>query len=164
MSSTKLDLSHLCIENSRFPANTYIGILLALRSEKSFLWLHWFTELYSSALAAGFMPSSTKVDLSWLIMATKATLLHLHLAKRPDNSTNHLNMESRNIQFIFIFYGWEMFQPNLKSKLLQPFSIATLLLKHKLFLQLGLFFPEPRRMYYLPITKIILLSIFVPLR
>ena len=34
----------------------------------------------------------------------------------------------------FIFHGWEMFQPNLKIKFLQPFSVATLLLKHVLLL------------------------------
>ena len=49
-----------------------------------------------------------------------------------------------------------MFQPNMKSNLLQTFSVATLLLKHVLFLQPGLFFPQPRRIYYLPMTKIIL--------
>ena len=37
-----------------------------------------------------------------------------------------------------------MFQPNLKNKLLQTFSVATLLLKHVSFLQPGFFFPQPR--------------------
>ena len=58
--------------------------------------------------------------------------------------------------FIFIFQGWKLFQPNLKSKLLQPFSVATLLLKLVLFLQPALLFPQPRRIYYLPITTIML--------
>ena len=52
----------------------------------------------------------------------------------------HLNMDPRNARFISIFYGWEIFQTNSKSKLLQPFSVATLLLKHVFFLQPGLFF------------------------
>ena len=71
-------------------------------------------------------------------------------------STSHLNMDPRNTQFISIFHGWEIFQPNLKSKLLRPFSVATLLLKHVLFLQPGFFFQQPRRMYYLLITTITL--------
>ena len=33
-----------------------------------------------------------------------------------------LNMNPRNAQFISIFHGWELFQPKLKSKLLQPFK------------------------------------------
>ena len=44
-------------------------------------------------------------------------------------------MDPKNAQFISIFHGWKMFQPNLKSKLLHPFSIATLLLKHVSFFQ-----------------------------
>ena len=35
-------------------------------------------------------------------------------------------------------------------------ALFTLLLKHVLFLQPGLSFPQPRRMYYLPITTIML--------
>ena len=62
---------------------------------------------------------------------------------------SHLNMDPRNAQFISIFQGWKLFQPNLKSKLLQPFSVVTLLLKHLLFLQPGLLL-QPRRMYLLP--------------
>ena len=54
------------------------------------------------------------------------------------------------------FMAGKILQPNLKSKLLQPFSVATLLLKHVLFLQPDLFFPQPRRMYYLPTTTIML--------
>ena len=109
-----------------------------------------------SALAAGFRPSATKFDVSWLLMGTLTILLHTHFPRRSGNSTSHLNMDSRNARFISIFHGWEMFQPNLKNKLLQSFSIATLLLKHLLFLQPGLFFPQPRRIYYLPITTIML--------
>ena len=62
-------------------------------------------------------------------------LLHLHFPRRSDNSTSHLNMDPRNGRFISIFHGWERFQPNFKSKLLQPLSVATLLLKHVLYLQ-----------------------------
>ena len=86
-------------------------------------------------------------------MAMQTILLHPHLPKRSDNSTSHLNMDLKNAQFFSTFHGWKMFQPDLKSKLLQPFSFATLLLKHMLFLLLGLFYLQLRRMYYLPITK-----------
>ena len=34
-------------------------------------------------------------------------------------------MDLKNAWFTFTFHGWEMFQPDLKSKLLQPFGIAT---------------------------------------
>ena len=89
-------------------------------------------------------------------MGTLTILLHPHFPRKFDNSTSHLNMDPRNAQFISIFHGWEMFQPNLKSKFLQPFSVVTLQLKHVLFLQPGLFFPQPRRIYYLLITTIML--------
>ena len=72
-------------------------------------------------------------------MGILTILLHPHFSRSSD-STSHLNMDLRNAQFTFIFHGWENFQPNLKSELLQPFSIATLLLKHMLFLQPGIFF------------------------
>ena len=119
------------------------------------------TEIIRAIFSSRLHAELNKSQLSWLIMVTKTTLLHLHLPRRPDNSTNHLNMEPRNARFTSIFNGWEMFQPNLKSNLLQTFSVAIVLLKHVLFLQPGLFFPQPRRIYYLPMTKIILLSIFV---
>ena len=44
------------------------------------------------------------------------------------------------------------FQLDWKSRFLQLFDIATLLLKHASFLQLGLFYLQPRRTYYLAIT------------
>ena len=88
------------------------------------LCLHWFNELCLSALAASFKPSSTKYNLPWLLISTLTILLNPHFSRRSDNSTSHLNMDPRNAQFISIFNGWEMFQPNLKSKLLQPFSIV----------------------------------------
>ena len=37
-------------------------------------------------------------------------------------------MDLKNAWFTFTFHGWEMFQPDLKSKLLQPFGIATYVL------------------------------------
>ena len=58
-------------------------------------------------------------------MAIQTVLLHPHLSRRSDNSTSHLNMDLKNAWFTFTFYGWKMFQPDLKSKLLQPFGIAT---------------------------------------
>ena len=128
----------------------------AYEAKKSILWLHWFTKLCLSSLAASFKPNSTKYDLSWLLMGTPTILLHPHFPRRLDNLTSHLNMDPRNAWVLSIFHGWKLFQPNLKSKLLQPFSIATLLLKHVLFLQPALFFQQPRRMYYLPITTIML--------
>ena len=54
-------------------------------------------------------------------------------------------------------FGWEMFQPTLKSKLLQPLSVATLLLKHMLFLQPGIFFRRSKKIYYVPIITITLI-------
>ena len=123
-------LSHLYTSNLPLLASTYIGILLALQSTKSILLLHLFTELSSSALATDFWLNLTNFNLSWLLMATLTILLHSHLPRRSNNSTSHLDMDPKNVQFIFTFYDWEMLQPNLKSKLLQPFRIATLLLKH----------------------------------
>ena len=90
------------------------------------------------------------------LMSILTILLHPHFPRRSDNSTSHLNIDPRNARFISILHGCEMLQPNLKSKLLQPFSVATSLWKHVLFLQPSLFFPQPRRMYYLPITTTIL--------
>ena len=89
-------------------------------------------------------------------MGTLTILLHPYFPRRSNNSSSHLNMDPRNAWFISIFHGWKMFQPNLKSKLLQPISVATLPLKNMLFLQPGFFFPQPERMYYLPITTIML--------
>ena len=90
-------------------------------------------------------------------MATQTISLHPHLPIRPKNSTSHFNMDQRNAGFISILHGWKMFQPNLTSKLLQPFSVAALLLKHMLFLQLGLSFPQPA-------PQLCSLSVCVPLR
>ena len=56
-------------------------------------------------------------------------------------------MDLENGQFTSTFHGWVMFQPDLKSKLLQPLGVPTLLLKHVLFLQ-------PTRMNYLAIITI----------
>ena len=95
LKSATLDLSHLCTGNSPLPISTYIGILLALRSAKSILQLYWFTELCSSAQVANFKPSSAKLDLPWLLMATQTILLQPHLPRRSDNSTNHLNMDQK---------------------------------------------------------------------
>ena len=93
---------------------------------------------------------------SCLLMDTLTILLLLHFSRRFDNSTSHLNIDPRSAGFISIFHSWKLFQPNLKSKLLQPFSVATWLLKHVLLLQPDLFFPQSRRMYryHLPITTI----------
>ena len=55
---------------------------------------------------------------------------HIIFPRRSYNSTSHFNMDPKNAPFISIFHEWKMFQLNLKSKLLQLFSIATLLLKH----------------------------------
>ena len=66
-------------------------------------------------------------------MGTLTILLHLYFPRRSHNSTSHLNMDPRNARCISIFHAWELFQPHLKSKLLQLFSVATLLLKHVLF-------------------------------
>ena len=87
-------------------------------------------------------------------MGILTILLHPHFPKRSDNLTSHLNMDPRDSRFISIFYGWKMFEPNLKSKLLQLFSFAALLLKNVFLLQPGFFFPQPRKMYFLPITTI----------
>ena len=83
-------------------------------------------------------------------------LVHLHLPRKYDNSISHLNMDLNNTWFISIFHGWEMLQQNLKNKLVQPFSVASLVLKLVLFSQPGPFFPQPRRLYYLSITTIML--------
>ena len=128
LKNTTLDLSHLCTGNLPLLASTYVGILLALQSAKSTLCLDWFIELCSSAQAADFRSSSTKFVLSWLLMAIQTVLLHPHLPRRSDNSTSHLNMDVKNAWFTFTFHGWEMFQPDLKSKLLQPFNIAMYIL------------------------------------
>ena len=83
-------------------------------------------------------------------MGTLTILLHPHFPRRYDNSTSHQHGPKKCPIYLHLFNQiW-------KSKLLQPFSVITLLLKHLLFLQPGLFFPQPRRMYYLPITTIIL--------
>ena len=94
--------------------------------------------------AAGFRPSSVKFDLFLVANGYLTILLHPHFLRRSDNSTSHLNKDPKTARFISIFHGWKMFQPNLKSKLLQPFSVATLLLKHVLFLQLSLFIPQQK--------------------
>ena len=46
--------------------------------QKINLRLHWFSELCLSTLAAGFRLSSTKFDLSCLLMIALTILLHPH--------------------------------------------------------------------------------------
>ena len=71
---------------------------------------------------------------------------------------NQLSQHAQNARFTSTFYAGKrnMKITRFKSKLLiQPLRIAILLFKHVLLLQLSLFYPRLRRMYYLPITATI---------
>ena len=123
-----------------------------------FYQLPLFTKLCLSVQAADFRPNSKKFDLLCLPMGTRIILLHPHQLRRSDISTSHINMDPKTPRFTCTFDGWKKFKPNLKNKVIQPFSVASLLLllKHVLFLPLDLFYPQSRRIYYLPITTIML--------
>ena len=91
-----------------------------------------------------------------LLTSILTILLHPHFPRRSDNSTSHLNMDLRNARFISIFYGWKNLATKFEKQITTTIQRCYFAVETRVVFTTRPLLPQPRRMYYLPTTTIML--------
>ena len=158
--STKLDLLHLCIKKPPLPANTYTGIFLILSGPMKPKINLVATLVYPALSICSSSRLHAELDKIRSILVANGYPNHIITSTffKKIRQFNQSSQRGPKKCPVYLRLPW---LGNVSTKFgkqitIQPFSVATLLLKQVLFFLPGLFFPQPRRMYYLPITTIML--------